>query len=91
MISQRYLLFDPPLPSRAMGQADAIAAVVLEEFDKLPANRKPAVRSNGVSEWVPLSGIVAERMCIATKNILHADGIARYEPSSNTCSFLFSA
>ncbi|CAK7226717.1 hypothetical protein SBRCBS47491_006324 [Sporothrix bragantina] len=43
-----------------MVQPDAIAAAVLDVFDKLPANRKPAVRSNGVREWVPLSGIVAE-------------------------------
>ncbi|OAA62424.1 Adenosine deaminase/editase [Niveomyces insectorum RCEF 264] len=43
-----------------MTQADAIADAVLREFDKLPANRKPAVRTNGVREWVPLSGIVAE-------------------------------
>ncbi|CAK7562906.1 MAG: hypothetical protein SEPTF4163_000762 [Sporothrix epigloea] len=43
-----------------MAQFDAIAATVLDEFEKLPANRKPAIRSNGVREWVPLSGIVAE-------------------------------
>ncbi|KJR82668.1 tRNA-specific adenosine deaminase 1 [Sporothrix schenckii 1099-18] len=43
-----------------MAQADSIAKAVLEEFDRLPTNRKPAVRSNGIREWVPLSGIVAE-------------------------------
>lgn len=58
-------------PSRAMAQFDAIAATVLDEFEKLPANRKPAIRSNGVREWVPLSGIVAER----TYQIIEACGL----------------
>jgi tRNA-specific adenosine deaminase 1 len=40
--------------------ADDIALVVLEEFRKLPAKRKPAVRDNGLREWVPLSGIVVK-------------------------------
>ncbi|KAK4140225.1 adenosine deaminase/editase [Dichotomopilus funicola] len=40
--------------------ADSIASVVLEEFKKLPAKRKPAVRDNGIREWVPLSSIVVE-------------------------------
>jgi hypothetical protein len=39
---------------------DAIAEVVLKEFEKWPAKRKPLVRSDGVKEWVPLSGIVAQ-------------------------------
>jgi tRNA-specific adenosine deaminase 1 len=39
---------------------DEIADVVLNEFDKWPAKRKPLVRSDGVKEWVPLSGIVAQ-------------------------------
>lgn len=39
---------------------DDIANVVLEQFDKLPAKRKPQVRGPGVREWVPLSGIVAQ-------------------------------
>ncbi|KAI2632792.1 adenosine deaminase/editase [Xylaria nigripes] len=39
---------------------DLIASLVLQEFDKLPAKRKPVVRDNGLHEWVPLSGIVAE-------------------------------
>ncbi|KAL1907522.1 hypothetical protein Sste5344_006713 [Sporothrix stenoceras] len=43
-----------------MVQADDITRAVLDEFDKLPTNRKPAARSNGIHEWVPLSGIVAE-------------------------------
>jgi tRNA-specific adenosine deaminase 1 len=40
---------------------DAIAAAVLEQFERLPAKRKPAVRHNGLHEWVPLSGIVIEK------------------------------
>lgn len=40
--------------------ADAIANVVLEEFAKWPAKRKPLKRSGGKQEWVPLSGIVAQ-------------------------------
>ncbi|RSL46382.1 hypothetical protein CEP53_010355 [Fusarium sp. AF-6] len=42
-------------------QPDLIAQAVLQQFDKLPAKRKPTVRDNGLHEWVPLSGIVAER------------------------------
>jgi tRNA-specific adenosine deaminase 1 len=41
--------------------ADAIASAVLEQFQKLPAKRKPAIRDNGLHEWVPLSGIVLEK------------------------------
>ena len=40
--------------------ADEIASLVLEQFDRLPQKRKPAVRDNGIHEWVPMSGIVAE-------------------------------
>ena len=40
--------------------ADSIALNVLDEFRRLPAKRKPAVRDNGLHEWVPLSGIVAK-------------------------------
>ncbi|OIW31371.1 adenosine-deaminase domain-containing protein [Coniochaeta ligniaria NRRL 30616] len=40
--------------------ADEIASLVLEQFDRLPTKRKPAVRDNGIHEWVPLSAIVAE-------------------------------
>ncbi|KAK2627124.1 hypothetical protein QTJ16_003090 [Diplocarpon rosae] len=39
---------------------DEVAEVVLREFDKWPAKRRPLVRSDGVREWVPLSGIVAQ-------------------------------
>ena len=49
--------------------ADAVASAVLTQFTKLPQKRKPAVRDNGLHEWVPLSGIVAEKdgkfTCIA--------------------------
>ncbi|KAF4984280.1 hypothetical protein FZEAL_492 [Fusarium zealandicum] len=49
--------------------ADLIAQAVLQRFHKLPAKRKPSVRDNGLHEWVPLSGIVAERdgifICLA--------------------------
>ncbi len=40
--------------------SDLIASLVQQEFDKLPTKRKPVVRDNGLREWVPLSGIVAE-------------------------------
>jgi len=40
---------------------DTIAEVVLRQFDKLPQKRKPQIRDNGLHEWVPLSGIVAEQ------------------------------
>jgi len=39
-------------------EADEIAALVLQQFDRLPAKFKPAVRDNGIHEWVPLCGIV---------------------------------
>ncbi|KAI1123914.1 adenosine deaminase/editase [Nemania abortiva] len=41
-------------------KSDLIASLVQYEFDNLPAKRKPVVRDNGLREWVPLSGIVAE-------------------------------
>jgi hypothetical protein len=41
--------------------ADLIAEAVLQQYDKLPARRKPRIRDNGVGEWVPLSGIVARQ------------------------------
>ncbi|ORY60529.1 adenosine-deaminase domain-containing protein [Pseudomassariella vexata] len=49
---------------------DSIATLVLQQFEKLPAKRKPLVRDNGIHEWVPLSGIVAQGLdsklhCIA--------------------------
>ncbi len=39
---------------------DVVADAVLREFDGWPQKRKPLVRSDGVKEWVPLSGIVAQ-------------------------------
>lgn len=39
---------------------DLIASLVQKEYNALPAKRKPAVRDNGIHEWVPLSGIVAQ-------------------------------
>lgn len=41
-------------------RADLIAHAVISEFNRLPAKRKPSVRDNGLHEWVPLSGVVAE-------------------------------
>ena len=43
-----------------MADVDAVASAVLEEFNKLPAKRKPSVRDNGLHEWVPMAGIVAK-------------------------------
>lgn len=41
-------------------EADTIAGLVFEQFDGLPAKRKPTIRDNGLHEWVPLCGIVAK-------------------------------
>lgn len=41
-------------------QPDEIAKLVLKTFDSLPAKRKPQQRSDGIKEWVSLSGIVLE-------------------------------
>ncbi|KAI0110996.1 adenosine deaminase/editase [Hypoxylon sp. NC0597] len=40
--------------------ADDIAALVQSHYDALPPKRKPVVRGNGLREWVPLAGIVAQ-------------------------------
>jgi tRNA-specific adenosine deaminase 1 len=40
---------------------DEIASLVLSTFDGLERKRKPLQRQDGVKEWVPLSGIVAQR------------------------------
>ncbi|CCE33649.1 related to tRNA-specific adenosine deaminase 1 [Claviceps purpurea 20.1] len=49
--------------------ATLIARTVISQFNKLPAKRKPTIRDNGLREWVPLSGIVAEKdgdlICLA--------------------------
>lgn len=50
---------------------DEIASVVLEQFDRQPQKRKPAVRDNGIHEWVPMSGIVAE----GTVQYLHVTSV----------------
>ncbi|KAK2591900.1 hypothetical protein QQS21_010398 [Conoideocrella luteorostrata] len=42
-------------------RANLIARAVISQFNKLPAKRKPTIRDNGLHEWVPLSGIVAEQ------------------------------
>ncbi|KAI1106008.1 adenosine deaminase/editase [Jackrogersella minutella] len=39
---------------------DEIAALVQKHYDALPAKRKPVIRGNGLHEWVPLAGIVAQ-------------------------------
>ena len=39
---------------------DDIAEAVLNKFEKWPSKRKPLLRNDGVKEWVPLSGIVAQ-------------------------------
>jgi tRNA-specific adenosine deaminase 1 len=39
---------------------DAIARLVVDQFDRLPGKGKPLVRSNGVTEWTVLAGIVIE-------------------------------
>jgi len=51
---------------------DEIADVVLKQFDSWEKKRKPVVRTNGVREWVPLSGIVAQgRPLIVLVQILY--------------------
>ncbi|KAI0883831.1 adenosine deaminase/editase [Annulohypoxylon maeteangense] len=39
---------------------DVIAELVQKHYDALPAKRKPTIRGNGLREWVPLAGIVAQ-------------------------------
>ncbi|RDW80139.1 hypothetical protein BP6252_04777 [Coleophoma cylindrospora] len=71
---------------------DDIATVVLEQFEKLPAKRKPQVRGPGVREWVPLSGIVAQGVgkllqtrditgmkCLPQNKISQAQGLALHD------------
>ncbi|KAK0749307.1 adenosine-deaminase domain-containing protein [Schizothecium vesticola] len=73
-------------------EADTIALAVLEEFTKLPAKRKPAVRDNGLHEWVPLSGIVVKgsnslkcialatgMKCLPATKLPEANGIAIHD------------
>lgn len=41
-------------------ESDAIAQLVLDQYDKLPLKRKPQRRSASTVEWTILSGIVAQ-------------------------------
>jgi tRNA-specific adenosine deaminase 1 len=41
-------------------KAGLIATAVVAQFRTLSQKRKPVLRDNGIREWVPLSGIVAE-------------------------------
>jgi hypothetical protein len=50
---------------------DAIANAVLQQFDKLPQRRKPQDRGNGLREWVPLSGIVAQGTKLSIRDTTH--------------------
>ncbi|KAK0737548.1 adenosine deaminase/editase [Apiosordaria backusii] len=72
--------------------ADEVATVVLAEFQKLPTKRKPAVRDNGLHEWVPLSGIVAKgptflkcvalatgMKCLPASKLPQANGVAIHD------------
>ncbi|KAK6952500.1 hypothetical protein Daesc_007039 [Daldinia eschscholtzii] len=58
-----------------MTTADDIAALVQKHYNALPAKRKPVVRGNGLREWVPLAGIVAQgsyqHIPQAQGNVLH--------------------
>ncbi|KAI0838179.1 adenosine deaminase/editase [Hypoxylon sp. FL0890] len=68
--------------------ADDIAALVQRHYNELPPKRKPVVRGNGLREWVPLAGIVAQgendelwclslatgMKCLPVSKILEAQG-----------------
>merc|ERR1711939_420221 len=71
---------------------DEIADVVLREFDSWPNKRKPLLRSDGVKEWVPLSGIVAQgrngltclavatgMKCLPQNKIAQAQGVTLHD------------
>ncbi|KAM0246793.1 hypothetical protein ACHAQJ_010106 [Trichoderma viride] len=73
-------------------RANLIARAVISQFDKLPSKRKPCVRDNGLHEWVPLSGIVAERdgnltclalatgmKCLPASRLAEAKGVAIHD------------
>ncbi|KAL1840835.1 hypothetical protein VTJ49DRAFT_7678 [Mycothermus thermophilus] len=73
-------------------EADDIAQTVLDQFRKLPAKRKPAVRDNGLREWVPLSGIVVRgpnfskcvalatgMKCLPAAKLSQANGVAIHD------------
>ncbi|CZT08102.1 hypothetical protein WAI453_002260 [Rhynchosporium graminicola] len=71
---------------------DDIADAVLGEFEKWPSKRKPSLRSAGVKEWVPLSGIVAQgknglvclavatgMKCLPQNKIAQAQGVTLHD------------
>ncbi|KAL7796489.1 adenosine deaminase/editase [Trichoderma ceciliae] len=73
-------------------RANLIARAVISQFDKLPSKRKPCIRDNGIHEWVPLSGIVAERdgnltclalatgmKCLPASKLVEAKGVAIHD------------
>ncbi|EGR51617.1 tRNA-specific adenosine deaminase [Trichoderma reesei QM6a] len=73
-------------------RANLIARTVISQFDKLPSKRKPCVRDNGLNEWVPLSGIVAESngvltclalatgmKCLPASKLTEAKGVAIHD------------
>ncbi|KAK4168635.1 putative tRNA-specific adenosine deaminase [Cladorrhinum sp. PSN259] len=73
-------------------QADEIVSLILEEFGQLPPKRRPAVRDNGLHEWVPLSGIVVKgphlvkcvalatgMKCLPSSKLLEANGVAIHD------------
>ncbi|KAK1252652.1 hypothetical protein MKX08_003839 [Trichoderma sp. CBMAI-0020] len=73
-------------------RANLIARAVISQFEKLPSKRKPCVRNNGLHEWVPLSGIVAERngnltclalatgmKCLSASKLVEAQGVAIHD------------
>lgn len=43
-----------------MSQADEIARLVIEKYERLPSKGKPLTRSNGVCEWTVLAGIAVQ-------------------------------
>ncbi|PON29623.1 hypothetical protein TGAM01_v201872 [Trichoderma gamsii] len=73
-------------------RANLIARAVISQFEKLPSKRKPCVRDNGLHEWVPLSGIVAEKngdltclalatgmKCLPASKLAEAKGVAIHD------------
>ncbi|KAM5379609.1 hypothetical protein ACJZ2D_003803 [Fusarium nematophilum] len=71
---------------------DLIAQAVLQQFHNLPNKRKPCVRDNGLHEWVPLSGIVAEKdgtltclalatgmKCLPSSKIAESNGVGIHD------------
>ncbi|KAL0937999.1 tRNA-specific adenosine deaminase [Colletotrichum truncatum] len=56
----------PLLQQMTAADANSIADLVLRRFQQLPAKRKPQIRDNGLHEWVPMSGIVAEQDGVLT-------------------------